>query len=541
MPEWPSRLYDNAEYQERCWPDHALGDVRRYLTSAATLLSKRNAARKATGCISLDRGARRYYAWQCRHTVTRKRAAGDCIVTRSVFVDNPSVAADTREAPLFSRRTLGLLAAGTGGVLLVLWVIWHGLTDHPQGNAQIIAQMQKDGVARVVTEVARLDRVEVFRKGELSLADEGIQIASPDTAGGLKVVLTLSSADVYRLVLAGENLEGRTTLRLRQDEGDYRYLPAPDGRRKWTVTDAEKLEVLLYSDAPSRYRLESLSMTPCPQCPINSDRSLRDLIAAEVRQLAGDIEPGSFEEARALLDWVANRTDWSVNPAIVRETHPTISGSTAGEIYFDIFAPNKGAVWCGGSSVFLDKVLRLFGFDSFTINFGSLEGHLTHVTVIVALPNSSGDKEFYILDPTFNATFVDQASSQPLPVWELLERAETPGDFGTVAVSSRPVAKRDWLAIPGLAHTADQSICGDDAEEGDPYVICSRPNYSMDHYWSSFAESLDKLGFDRGPRGFFQMFRHHVFSVGRSADTGAREQFLRGLEERHISLAASTG
>jgi len=51
---------------------------------------------------------------------------------------------------------------------------------------------------------------------------------------------------------------------------------------------------------------------------------------------------------------------------------------------------------------YYSQILRKFGFESFTVDFGiDIPNSLTHVTTVVRAP----DGKFYIFDPTFNAVY----------------------------------------------------------------------------------------------------------------------------------------
>ena len=55
--------------------------------------------------------------------------------------------------------------------------------------------------------------------------------------------------------------------------------------------------------------------------------------------------------------------------------------ASAGEIYYQYYEPSRAGGYCSSVSVFFAKLLRLFDFDAFTIDFGLSSG--THVTVIL--------------------------------------------------------------------------------------------------------------------------------------------------------------
>ena len=131
--------------------------------------------------------------------------------------------------------------------------------------------------------------------------------------------------------------------------------------------------------------------------------------------------------------------------------------ASAAEIYYDQFLPNKGAVYCSGLALFYDQLLEMFEYDSFHIDFGDTRDGLTHTTVIVPVWEGTAWKH-YILDPTFNATFHDQASGRQLDFFELIDALDSQAMDNVIAMTES-VEPRDWISIEPLKGPPI-SLCG---------------------------------------------------------------------------------
>ena len=119
------------------------------------------------------------------------------------------------------------------------------------------------------------------------------------------------------------------------------------------------------------------------------------------------------------------------------------------EEIFNLLNLNLAAVYCGGSSLFFNKVLTLFGINSLTVDFGDLNHSLTHTTVMVT-KRSRNRWNYYIFDPTFNVTFHNADNGNFLTISEILDLPVTKvggGDYSTSTIASQkkiPYFKRRY-------------------------------------------------------------------------------------------------
>lgn len=370
--------------------------------------------------------------------------------------------------------------------------------------------------------------IERFQEPLVDLADTGVVLGSGSKApAGLAVNFTLRPELTYRLRVTGSVLTGRTTLRLRRDAEEPAYYAAPDGEEDFKVRGVEQLEVLLYEDDAFSYRIEALDVVVCPECKTDDD--LRAELLATLPSLGERLVTDRLLAAEQLLDWAANAADMAGSDEYRLRTNQLVSRNPASDIYYDIFLPDKGGVYCGGFSVFYDKVLRLFDYPSFTINFGDLDGSLTHVTVII--PEREGTAYRYLIfDPTFNATFWHRETGRRLAFGDLIRLARE-GHESLVQIESRSVDRRDVLLL-----SKDRDSCRELRREENDYIVCGHPGYGINTFLDNWADRFVTYGYGAGQYGLFQLMSRRMFSVGPSPNETVRAGFLALLRQLEIPL-----
>ncbi|HEX8903112.1 hypothetical protein [Vitreimonas sp.] len=213
-----------------------------------------------------------------------------------------------------------------------------------------------------------------------------------------------------------------------------------------------------------------------------------------------------------ILDWTARNADMSDAPEFDQLTVSMLRERSALEMYAHAYRPNVAGGYCSVTAVFSAMVFREFGFDALNIDFGAVEGSMTHVTTVVF--NPFGQRQFYILDPTFNF-HVERPDATWAPLNEILARAP-------VRIVERPTM-RDQLWPLGRPVPAAYGNC----EPGPGLLVCTHPNDSLERFMSTHARELDALGLDPTPSALFDLLRLRVYSItGGSAEARAALQEL---------------
>ena len=431
--------------------------------------------------------------------------------------------------------TLLLLAAITGAVLwfaVGMPTLWE-LESIARGHGLITAADEAVLASVVLSEVT--PTFEKYHRPYVDTDPSGVVIGGGgDEVEGVYFRFQLDPSVRYRMTMTGQTLSGTTTLRTRHDDAEALYHPPMEGTDSLAFTGTTEYEVLLYFGTPSIYLLKAISVVPCTDCRVDSD--LRELISESLPGLQQQVSNEPLLGARRILDWVANAGDYALSSSIHERANPRVARASAAGIYYEIFLPDAGGVYCGGYSIFLNKVFRLFGYDSFTINYGDPKDALTHVTVVVPIrqntsgSESSGPWRFYFFDPTFNGTYVDPSSGDQLGVRRMLELITDDAVDG-IRLEEWPLDRREFLALPD-----EETRCPVVVERTDELLICEYPRFGIDQYLADWEDRLVRNGYSTGVGGLFELMLTRVFSVEPSPASGAREAFLAMLAEFDIPV-----
>jgi len=344
----------------------------------------------------------------------------------------------------------------------------------------------------------------------------------------------------YRVKVTGYPQQGQTALRVRRDENEPDYYLAPDGSTDLVLFDVEEVEFLLYNEQAFAYELNSIQIEECPTC--KTDEDLRQMLLTEIPALKESLQNDRLHAARLLLNWASNVGDFAISPEIREITNLGFSKKSASQIYYDIFDSNNGGVYCGGMSVFFDKLLKLFDYDSFTINFGHKQDDLTHVTVIVSQKQSDGWL-YYIFDPTFNATFRSPSTKQHLTVSEMINFLKA-NQTNQIYVESLSLKQRDFLILREdrfKRNTRNEKLCEvfKFKIKHRDWVSCSSPNYSIYVYFDRWNHIFLENGYSSGLTGFLELLTSRIFSVGSSLNPEASQQFISEIKSLGIPYGYS--
>jgi hypothetical protein len=348
-------------------------------------------------------------------------------------------------------------------------------------------------------------------------------------SGGLRMMFDLDPSRRYELTLKGRTVSGRAALRVVRD-GKSTLEPhrAPSGEWKDTVERTRQLQVSIYSIRPDRtmeYELDEVSLLECEKCSTATD--LKREVLDAIPGLETLVRTDHLEASVAILRWVAPRIDWSLSPELVRPSTEVFAN--VGAAYYRIFEPSQEGVFCGGAAMFFNSVLRLFDIPSAVIDFGG-PGDWTHVTVLVARQGPGG-ADFYIVDPTFNAVFVD-GTGRMVDV-ERLIRLHRGRRFEDVRLAEAPLITRDWL----LARTADPrvvSACEQVVSTNDRAVVCRHPKFDYAEYLRMNEPAIRTADVPYGPAMLVAMLQRRIFTGGDFVDAQYTTAFRQLREQHHI-------
>lgn len=363
-------------------------------------------------------------------------------------------------------------------------------------------------------------------------------IIEPDKekSGGVFVKRDEKAGQAERIVVSFD-VSGHDDITLRTGpDGDYSYRGARS--HETILLDNENLqEAYIYLPTTGRFRISGINAVACREPYPLECKNDSDLIA-EVKAEAGF--PGTanqLELARFLLDWGANAADYDMGKKLQKISGQAFPGSTAAEIYYQYYVPNKAGGYCGSLGTFQSKLFRAFGLDAFTINFGVLKPDITHVSVVF---REAGSKKFYLMDPTFNGYFVDAESGKPLDVEEMLSLPRE-----RVSFHDRPLDRRDYLAVLSEApnETGKGGIhdCAPIATAGDEKsVLCRRDDVRLKDFWDGATlKAVQSVGISPDEYGFVELMKRGFFSVGNGLESDTQDDFVSMLKRHEIAVRGS--
>lgn len=269
----------------------------------------------------------------------------------------------------------------------------------------------------------------------------------------------------------------------------------------------------------------NLSRVTVGAIPGISDAALKQWLLKTLPNLSMNLLNDRLFAARQLMNWAANNADGAISSALQTMTSQTVNSlSRPSDMYKDFFLPNRGGVYCGGYSIFLNNILRLFGYDSFTLNFGDMRDDLTHVTVIVPVANGAGDWNYYMFDPTFNTVFQAPGTDRLLTVQEMFQKLQL-GQSTQIYVRQDSLAQRDWLSLAPVSQS-EYTVQSLPPNSSPGILVYSRPAYSINVWTNEIRNSLMKYGYSTGTTGYLQLLTKQIFTVGQSPNSAARERFI---------------
>jgi hypothetical protein len=288
------------------------------------------------------------------------------------------------------------------------------------------------------------------------------------------------------------------------------------------------MELSLSSDTEFSYEIRSISLEEYsnPQ----DDASLKEEILRCKPGLIEMLEKDRLQAIAEISDWVSNTVDWGNTNREAGYFH----NNPAHIIYYDRILKDRGGDTCGGFSIFLKKVLKIFGIDSFEINFGIREYGLTHVVVIVPIKEGK-HYDFYIIDPFFNGYFTNN-ENRFISFKYLIDTYRA--DPTRIKLKSFPM-KRDWVMSKEdfenqksyIEQIGDLQLC----VPCENIVVCKEVH--IENYlflclgWRQILTDL-KIN----PDDFYlNLLTYKILGIGSCGDTAARNEYIKMLKDLDLA------
>lgn len=227
------------------------------------------------------------------------------------------------------------------------------------------------------------------------------------------------------------------------------------------------------------------------------EKHLKQIIIQEYPELEMP-DTTDYEKARILRHWVAQVVDWSTQSLLLDIRVPNFSFLSAYEMY-KLFINDEGGVWCGVASDLLRKVYRLFGFESYHLNYG-IPDTVTHVVTLVVIEHD-GQEILSVQDAYFDVTY-EFPSGEPMDYFTMLALLKEKRDDEISVVEPVPPLVRDvhlyhgdswldrdyWLDVDG--NRVDKSkVSG---------ITTARCPFTMDSVLASFHDKINTFLTENG-------------------------------------------
>lgn len=367
--------------------------------------------------------------------------------------------------------------------------------------------------------------VQPYQTPALALARGNLRISSETPPAGLGLVVEASQQGVRKLELLGRQLGDRTVSgRLTIDDQPSTYFRMPDGPLSVTVAPGARVELLIYADQQFSYQLEKFSLTACEDCTTDAQMMTRIRQEIPALNLAPEVarQADGLAAATQLMHWLSPRLVMESDETL----HAVMSGLPLGQILTESFEAKRNGVSCGGFAVFQARLLRMFGYEAFTMDFG-MPGTFTHVTTVVAI-GSEDAKRFYVFDPTFNAGLVAVADNMPLDLEEALALPAS-----DVRLHSAEGAVRDLLLPLSSSVAAVVQAGGSCSAEGGRQ-LCRNVN-QVNLMLDPVRARLKKQGIE-GPDIWLGLLRKGVISIT-GAEPETREALIKVLTTHNVAYS----
>ncbi|WP_417832857.1 hypothetical protein [Terasakiella sp.] len=379
-------------------------------------------------------------------------------------------------------------------------------------------------------------RLSKYGAGVLVKEKGKLIVKAENKGGGFFVNFHVNEPSI--LIFRGEDLGGKATIRYKNSNmNNYIYNKA-NKELEFFIPDATDVELLLFSDSNFSYEIKEINLSRCTECGTN--KKLMARIEKDIPNIMSLIKSHPLDGARELLNWIAVNGDWTEESYIERKSYPILLTNSAGYAYFELFEKNRGAVFCGGLAVIYNKILHLYGYDSFVIDFGDAKGNLTHMTTVLAYKNDKNHLQFYMFDPMLNVVFKQRGTLEHISIFKIIENINNNKD-SQIMIDSRSLEKRNWHFLEDeTKKTSSWHSCEKKIGENGDVNVCLVPSFTVKSFFEGVKQSWSSIGITADIKGLFQLFSKRIFSVSYSNNPEVKKLFLEKLETQNITVGYPT-
>ncbi len=283
--------------------------------------------------------------------------------------------------------------------------------------------------------------------------------------------------------------------------------------------------------------------------PVSLDRiGLQSLVLHARPELRELLRTDRMRALDVIGDWCSEALTYACDgwTASMTNRQQNANDATGERIYFEVFEPRLGGVYCAGAAWFTSQVLKLFDFDAATICFGVPKTFATHVAVVVAMParttlghasNPDGDQQgsdpavdLFLVEPTFNVVFVERDGRSRMTLAQILDAHASDRFDERVTIEFRDLNDRRYIFGNPPAGGGGSSFRMVGANQR--FVITAGDFLFWLRYWEGHADLLRSVGVSTGAQGYFDLLRKGIITVDARSSRSLRHA-LHELAQHH--------
>lgn len=386
-------------------------------------------------------------------------------------------------------------------------------------------------IAKRMVKSKFLKSVSFYNLPVIAADTDGELIDIQQAPAGIQYDFLIEPRKKYLLTIRGNVISGKPIIKVKQD-AQSRWLNIDKNSLQTKLDATQQLEVLIYADTKAQYKLQQISLEECPSC--KTDKDLKAEILRDNPLLTKQLKIDRLAAANTILKWSANHT---VVPIIIKDSSRVqdVGGLSASEIYYDVFKSGQKGVYCGGAAVFLTKLYHLLGITAFTIDTGVAGTLLTHVTTVV-VDNNGDTKSYYIFDPTFNLTFINEDTGKFANLFEILHALKNGQFQKRIKVVHGNLDTRAYIADYAIKAPEILNYLIDQKHVNGLILFHTKGDFLCQRYVDKFGALLQKSNFVLNDSLVAQFILRSVIAVGDAPSIEEQAAFLKFMQQFYASV-----
>jgi|GEM_PF-2650835 len=167
---------------------------------------------------------------------------------------------------------------------------------------------------------------------------------------------------------------------------------------------------------------------------------LKELIGKDFPQIANpDLD--DWAQVNLLREWAYRNTDWGTGETLIVPSSKLNLHRLPPQAIFANFLTDKKGTFCGGASVALIKLYRMFGLTAYVYGMGDPAGFL-HTVTLVGIEHR-GKNIYAVEDAALNLTYTN-SKSEPLDFFAMLKLLQN-HKHARIAVKEGKAKSRDLI------------------------------------------------------------------------------------------------